>query len=55
MNDETCGTCFLTWHRSEKHPPCLKLSPDERRALGATAAALGQSQAGSGEAAAGLN
>lgn len=35
MDSTTCGTCFLDWPRSEKHPPCLKLSPAERRRLGA--------------------
>lgn len=29
----TCGTCGLRWPREEKHPPCLKLSPEERRRL----------------------
>lgn len=43
MDDETCTTCFMKWRSWDKHPPCLKLSPEERRALGATAAALSQS------------
>lgn len=35
MDSTTCGTCGLNWPRWEKHPPCLTLSPDERRRLGA--------------------
>lgn len=33
----------MLWLRSEKHPPCLKLSPEERREIGATAATLSRS------------
>lgn len=40
-----CGTCGLNWPRSERHPPCLKLSPEERRELGATAATMGHLKA----------
>lgn len=45
MADETCGTCLLTWRSWDKHPPCLKLSPEERRELGATAATMGHLKA----------
>lgn len=38
MDASDCETCGLRWEREERHPPCLKLSPDERRAIGATAA-----------------
>lgn len=30
-----CGTCGLHWPRTMKHPPCLKLSPEERKRRGA--------------------
>lgn len=36
---DVCGTCFLRWYSWDKHPPCLKLSPEERRELGALAGA----------------
>lgn len=43
MDSTTCGTCGLKWERSEKHPPCLKLDPETRREIGATAATLSRS------------
>lgn len=44
MDDPSlCGTCGLKWLRSARHPPCLKLSPEERRLLGATAEGAAQS------------
>lgn len=35
MDSSRCGTCDLYWPREERHPPCLKLSPEERRERGA--------------------
>lgn len=39
---DVCGTCSLRWYAWNKHPPCLKLTPEERRELGAYDAALGR-------------
>lgn len=36
MDDDNCTTCGLRWYSWNKHPPCLKLSPEERKAIGAT-------------------
>ena len=38
MDAYDCETCGLRWAPADRHPPCLKLSPEERRLLGATAA-----------------
>lgn len=40
MDDpDKCDTCSLRWGGIGSHPPCLKLSPEERKALGAYATA----------------
>lgn len=36
---DVCTTCKLRWYSWDKHPPCLKLSPEERRERGALAGA----------------
>ena len=33
MEPETCRDCGLKWGPEGSHPPCLKLDPDERRAI----------------------
>lgn len=39
MDPDVCGTCELKWYSWDKHPPCLKLTPEERRARGALSGA----------------
>lgn len=39
MDPEVCETCELRWYSWDKHPPCLKLTPEERRERGAFAGA----------------
>lgn len=35
---DMCETCGLRWGGIGSHPPCLSLSPEERRAVGALSA-----------------
>lgn len=39
MADDVCTTCLMKWYSWDKHPPCLKLSTEERRRRGALSGA----------------